>query len=560
MTDFPQPDLDAIADPELRALVAWCLNQVQELRAANQALQAQIQRLQDEILRLKGQQPSRPKTPKDGSGGGGSAPAPPHSSEAARKPDRPSGRGKGKRGLRRTLAVDAEQRLVVSAGLPADAIFKGYVPTVVQELVCVRRTVRYLRQKWYSPTTGRTYLAPLPPGCRSGYGPALQALLLELNYGANVTVPQLLDWLTRRGIVMAKGTLMGLLTRKLAPFQAEAAEVLAAGLRSTPWQQLDVTATPVGGEWYACHVLGNPFYRCFRTVPSQSRLALLTTLQGGRPLRHRLDAAVFLRLTAAGVGRRVQERVRRLLGDGEWDTEILTARLAECCPRLGRETRNLILEATALAAYRADPEWPVIFCLLGDDAAQFRELTRELALCWVHDARHYQKLTPAFGCFRRELADFQARYWAFYRQLGAYRTAPSAAAAGALTAEFDRLFQAGQHHYGDLERCITRTRENKTKLLLVLKHPELPLHNNDSELAARRRVIKRRVSHGPQSLAGAQAWDTFHTLAATTAKLGISFADYLVHRLSGSGSVPWLPQLIAERAAAQNLGQSWGTT
>ena len=38
------------------------------------------------------------------------------------------------------------------------------------------------------------------------------------------------------------------------------------------------------------------------------------------------------------------------------------------------------------------------------------------------------------------------------------------------------------------------TYTKKTSLLLVLDHPELPLHNNDSELAARARVRKRDVS------------------------------------------------------------------
>jgi hypothetical protein len=43
------------------------------------------------------------------------------------------------------------------------------------------------------------------------------------------------------------------------------------------------------------------------------------------------------------------------------------------------------------------------------------------------------------------------------------------------------------------------------------------------ELAARRRVCKRAVSFGPPSRTGAQAWDTFQTLVATTAKLGVGF-------------------------------------
>ena len=184
--------------------------------------------------------------------------------------------------------------------------------------------------------------------------------------------------------------------------------MLKAGLRSTPWQQLDVTATPVGGDWHACHVLGNPFYRYFRTVPSQSRLAILETLCGGRPTRYRLDEAAFARLTAAGVGSRLPRKLsgRRLPGGPEWDAESFAAHLAAALPRLGQGSRVAILEAAALAAYQAAPEWPVVACLLGDDAAQFRELTAELALCWVHDARHYQKLDPGFASFRAELDAF----------------------------------------------------------------------------------------------------------------------------------------------------------
>jgi len=361
-----------------------------------------------------------------------------------------------------------------------------------------------------------------------------------------------------RGWARGKGPLVGLLPRGLGPFGTEVAAILAAGLKSTPWQQLDVTATPVGKEWHACHVLGNPFYRYFRTAPSQSRLAILETLRGGRPARYRLDESAFTRLTAAGVGARVQAWLRRLPGGPEWDDASFAAHL-DANPRLGQETRAAILEAAALSAYQADPDWPVIACLLGDDAVQFRELTDALALCWVHDARHYQKLTPPFACFRAELEAFQAEYWAFYRQLQAYREAPTPTEADRLDAEFDRLFQGGKT-YTELERCIARTRANKAKLLLVLTHPELPLHNNDSELAARKRVIKRRVSRGPQSAVGAKAWDTFHTLAATTAKLGISLADYLEDRLTGASKVPWLPDVITQRAKEHSLGWSWQRT
>jgi len=50
--------------------------------------------------------------------------------------------------------------------------------------------------------------------------------------------------------------------------------------------------------------------------------------------------------------------------------------------------------------------------------------------------------------------------------------------------------------YQALDERIAKTRSKKAALLLVLEHPEIPLHNNASELGARRRVRKRDVSLG----------------------------------------------------------------
>jgi hypothetical protein len=63
-------------------------------------------------------------------------------------------------------------------------------------------------------------------------------------------------------------------------------------------------------------------------------------------------------------------------------------------------------------------------------------------------------------------------------------------------------------------------------LLLVLEHPELPLHNNPAELAARTMVQRRNISYATQTELGTKAWDIFMSLVATTRKLGISFFEY----------------------------------
>ena len=70
-----------------------------------------------------------------------------------------------------------------------------------------------------------------------------------------------------------------------------------------------------------------------------------------------------------------------------------------------------------------------------------------------------------------------------------------------------------------------------------------------AELGARQRVRKRDVSFGPRSPAGAAAWDTFMTLAATTRKLGLDFAAYLTDRFTRAGQIPPLADLISARAA-----------
>jgi hypothetical protein len=91
---------------------------------------------------------------------------------------------------------------------------------------------------------------------------------------------------------------------------------------------------------------------------------------------------------------------------------------------------------------------------------------------------------------------------------------------------------------------------NGELLLLVLEHPEIPLHNNDMELAARRRVRKRDVSFGPQSQAGARAWDSFQTIISTAAKLGVRLYEYLLKRRMAPAETPSLADLIRLRTSA----------
>ena len=86
---------------------------------------------------------------------------------------------------------------------------------------------------------------------------------------------------------------------------------------------------------------------------------------------------------------------------------------------------------------------------MGDDARQFDEITDDRGLCWVHEGRHYAKLTPMFEPFQKELESFQDRFWDYYRELRAYRANPTAEEARRLEKAFDDLFST-EVEYADL--------------------------------------------------------------------------------------------------------------
>jgi hypothetical protein len=102
---------------------------------------------------------------------------------------------------------------------------------------------------------------------------------------------------------------------------------------------------------------------------------------------------------------------------------------------------------------------------------------------------------PIAAYHQELLTAFRKDYWALYRRLVAYRQAPSAEERERLQADFLTLV-ARRTGYQALDERIAKTAYNRELLLLVLDHPEIPLHNNDMELAARRRVRKRDGSPG----------------------------------------------------------------
>jgi hypothetical protein len=544
---FDELDLDRITDEYARGVIGQLLNAVEELLATTRALQEENRRLRDEIQRLKGEH-GAPRV-------AGNTRSPPrdYSSETERRVSQTWSKGRKRPALR----IDREQPLEMdSAILPPDAQFKGYVSVVVQDLLLRPDTICFQKAKWYSPTTGQTYLAAVPPGYEGGFGPGIKALTRAWYFAGEMSEAKIRDVFASVGVLISAGQVSNLLIQHQEPFHAEAAAVLAAGLRSSPWQHLDDTPTRVNGQNHACQVLCNPLYTAYQTTAAKDRPTVLDVLQGGAPRHYLLNGEAETWLAQTGVAQWVRAQVARLPHEQVWTAAELAALLRTHLPTLGPQQARWVHDALAVAAYHAQTAWPVVDLLVGDDAPQWAGVTAHRALCWIHEGRHYKKLWPEIAAHRPLLDAFQARFWAYYRDLGAYQAAPTAEARADLSTAFDALF-ATRTGYHALDDRIAKTRAKRAELLQVLAHPEVPLHNNPAELGARRRVRKRDVSFGPRTAAGARAWDTFMTLVATTQKLGLSFYTYLRDRLTHAEQVPPLAHLIAARAPSLQLARSW---
>ncbi|MFL5804580.1 MAG: transposase [Roseiflexaceae bacterium] len=532
--------MDTITDPAARQLIGQLLNCIEAMHTELLTLRTENQHLRDEVARLKGgsgKPDIKPNTP---------PPASDHSSEAERRTPTP----RGKPHKNRQLVVTREQPCVVDpATLPPEAVRHGTSEVLVQDLLLTTEVIRFVREVWLLPSTGQTITAPLPVGYQGAFGPHIQALAIALGHGAQVSQPSLLTFFQDAGVQIGAGTLARWLCDQHGTWRDEVVAIQQAGLASSDWQATDQTATRVEGCNETCHVLGNHLYTVYHTRPGSSRQDVLAVLWGQQP-RFRLNADALAWLSASSIRRSL---LLELCAALPWGQELSEAALREqlsaAAVVLGPQQQQQVYDALAIAAYHAQSSVPIVRQLLSDDAAVYHLLTDAHALCWVHDGRHYAKLSPVVREHQQLLAVFRKEYWAYYRKLVAYRAAPSEGAAFRLRREFAALVEQ-RTGYAALDERITKTAAHGELLLLVLDHPEIPLHNNDMELAARRRVRKRDVSFGPQSRAGAQAWDTFQTMIATATKLGVRVYDYFLQRRVAPNETPSLADHIRLRTPA----------
>jgi regulator of replication initiation timing len=177
--------------------------------------------------------------------------------------------------------------------------------------------------------------------------------------------------------------------------------------------------------------------------------------------------------------------------------------------------------------------------LITDDAKQYYGLSEINCLCWIHEIRHYIKLNPYLGYHKQILESFVAELYEFYGFMQLYKINPNDDLKEKVRSKFQELIFRS-YGYSELEQRLAVTWGNRDRLLQFLDHPSIPLHNNESEIAVREPVIKRKISYGTRSELGKCAWENALSIKDTCRKLGVNFFQYMLDIYSNSFSMPRL--------------------
>jgi len=528
------------------------LNAIEELQEKNRDLEYRNQLLLDENNRLKGGN-GRPDIKPSKKLGDISSQGKEHGKaikeQAKEKPTQD-----------RSIEIDHQIKIDMDRSLlPADAVFKGYEKYVQQDLIIERSNKEFLLAIYYSPSEGKRYKAAFPQGvCKEHFGAGINSLINILHHYGNVTESKLYGLLAGFGVQISSGSVSNLLKAGHQWAVAEQSAILQAGLNNAAPKQMDCTGNRERGINKTTHIITSAVFSVFYTLDSKSRIDCLRALQGnpGKSLQLQWHQDMEELWQASGVKKGDCRTVMALLkekGMGVLSMSELEDLLKNRAPDVYKKDRivHILVESMALNYYKGQDSFPPLKVLLTDDAPEYGKIAQYHALCWIHDARYYNKLAPGAEILVNILNTFKTQYWDFYQELLDYKNlTPSQQQTRKkeILLRFDQLFDKPTR-YGALDKCLERTRANKEKLLRVLDFPDLPLHNNAAELAARRVVRKRDISLHTMTKWGTELRDAFLSIIETAQKLGISAYQYINDRITQQNKMNALAEIINGKLA-----------
>ncbi len=346
------------------------------------------------------------------------------------------------------------------------------------------------------------------------------------------------------GIDISPAQLSNILIQNKESFHQEKEEILKAGLVFSKFLNADDTGARHDGKNGYCTAIGSPLFTYFESTGSKSRINFLKILQGKEELYALTEEAINYAFEH-GIGEKSLAALEKHKGkqfqeSAFWENFLKKQKIES------EKDRRIATEAALLGGALEKGVNPFLITI-SDAARQFAIFLN--GLCWVHEERHYRKLIPLSDVEKIELEMVRSDIWDFYEALKEYKKKPTLVLQKTLEDRFDQIFGKA-YKSAAINSLLANTRSRKDGLLLVLKYPFIPLHNNDCERDIREYAKRRKISGGTRSEAGRKARDTFASLKKTCMKLGISFCDYLKDRLVNAKKIPRMKDLIEQKSQA----------
>ncbi len=149
--------------------------------------------------------------------------------------------------------------------MPSDVINKGYETTISQNIIFKSDNTEYRREKYYSPSLKKTYIAPLPDTYTGYIDSNLKTFCHIFHHGWDITRSKLISGLCSIGIHISDGMLNNILFEPAQIVINEKKEILKAGLLGA-YTQIDGTSARFCGENYTTQIICSPDFTVFSTL------------------------------------------------------------------------------------------------------------------------------------------------------------------------------------------------------------------------------------------------------------------------------------------------------